>query len=99
MKRTWIWALFSAVGELSSKRVVGAVMMAVALICAIILVITEGGSDTVESLLQTIIIVAAGLLGISSITGIWKNGNINIDNHKNQKTDTDKNTDKHEVKE
>lgn len=76
MKRNWLISALSAAGEISSKRLVGMIMIVVALICIIVLVCTEGGSETVESLLQTVLIVAASLMGISSITGIWKGGRI-----------------------
>lgn len=76
MKKNWLISVLSAAGEISSKRLTGMIMIVVALICTIVLVCMEGGSETVESLLQTIIIVAASLMGISSITGIWKGGRI-----------------------
>lgn len=80
MKNNWLLSAISAAGCVSAKRLTGLIMIVVALICVIILVCTEGGSETVESLLQTIIIVAASLLGISSITGIWKGNKIEVSN-------------------
>lgn len=76
MRKNWLISALSAAGEISSKRLVGMIMIMVALICIVVLVCTEGGSETVESLLQTVLIVAASLMGISSITGIWKGGRI-----------------------
>jgi hypothetical protein len=38
------------------------------------LVWSEGGTQVVENLLQTLMIMSAALLGISSVTGIWKKG-------------------------
>jgi hypothetical protein len=38
--------------------------------------IHEGGTNVVESLLETSLIIAASLLGLSSVTGIFK------ENHK-----------------
>lgn len=61
-------------GFISSKRVVGIITLAVCLGCTIWLVISEGGTPVVENLLQTLMIMAAALLGISSITRIWKYG-------------------------
>lgn len=61
-------------GFISSKRVVGIITLTVCLGCTIWLVISEGGTPVVESLLQTLMIMAAALLGISSITNIWKSG-------------------------
>ena len=61
-------------GIISSKRVMGVVVLAVCMICTCWLVYAEGGTTVVENLLQTLMIMAAALLGISSITGIWKKG-------------------------
>ena len=61
-------------GILSSKRVMGVIVLAVCLLCTIWLVWSEGGTQVVENLLQTLMIMAAALLGISSVTGIWKKG-------------------------
>lgn len=61
-------------GMLSSKRVMGVVVLAVCVLCTCWLVYAEGGTQVVENLLQTLMIMAAALLGISSITGIWKKG-------------------------
>lgn len=66
-------SLLSPTGEVSSKRFVGMVSMLVALVCILFLTWTEGGSNTVEELLQTTLVVSSSLLGISSVTGIWKN--------------------------
>ena len=63
-------------GMLSSKRVMGVVILTVCMLCTIWLVYSEGGTQVVENLLQTLMIMAAALLGISSVTGIWKNGKI-----------------------
>lgn len=61
-------------GRLSSKRVMGIVVLVICLICTCWLVYKEGGTTVVENLLQTLMIMAAALLGISSVTGIWKKG-------------------------
>lgn len=61
-------------GVLSSKRVMGVVILVVCIICTCWLVYAEGGTQVVENLLQTLMIMAAALLGISSVTGIWKKG-------------------------
>lgn len=59
-------------GILSSKRVFGSLIILVVLGCTIALVIKEGGTEVVENLLTTAMILGASLLGISSITNIWK---------------------------
>jgi hypothetical protein len=61
-------------GIVSSKRVMGVIVLTVCLGCTIWLVIQEGGTTVVENLLQTLMIMSAALLGISSVTGIWKKG-------------------------
>ena len=70
-------------GRLSSKRVMGVIVLVVCLICTIWLVYNEGGTQVVENLLQTLMIMAAALLGISSVTSIWKKGIITTE-HKEQ---------------
>ena len=61
-------------GVISSKRVMGVIVLVVCMICTCWLVWSEGGTAVVENLLQTLMIMAAALLGISSITGIWRKG-------------------------
>lgn len=61
-------------GIVSSKRVMGVIVLTVCLGCTIWLVIQEGGTTVVENLLQTLMIMSAALLGISSVTSIWKKG-------------------------
>lgn len=61
-------------GIVSSKRVMGVITLSVCMICTCWLVWSEGGTTVVENLLQTLMIMSAALLGISSITGIWKRG-------------------------
>lgn len=62
-------------GFISSKRVMGIIIVSFCLICTGWLVYKEGGTEIVENLLQTLMIMAAALLGISSIAGIWRAGN------------------------
>ena len=67
--------VFSEQGIGSSKRIVGSITLLVVLGCIIYLTITGGCTNCVENLLQTSIIAACSLLGVSSITSIWKNNN------------------------
>lgn len=76
-------------GTLSSKRVMGVVILTICMLCTVWLVYSEGGTQVVENLLQTLMIMAAALLGISSVTGIWKNGKIT----NTESTDTEKSYD------
>lgn len=59
-------------GVLSSKRVFGGLSILVVLGCIIALVVKEGGTSVVENLLTTAMILGASLLGISTVTNIWK---------------------------
>jgi hypothetical protein len=70
--------IFSENGIGSSKRIVGTLSMLVALGCIIYLTITEGCTNCVEGLLQVLIITSCSLLGLSSITSIWKTGEISV---------------------
>lgn len=67
-------------GIISSKRVMGMLVLVVCLICIIYLVVAEGGSGVVENLLQTAMVMAASLLGISSVTSIWKGNQVSMGN-------------------
>lgn len=70
-------------GVVSSKRVMGMLVLLVCLACIIYLVIAEGGTSVVENLLQTGMVMAASLLGISSVTSIWKGNQVSMgDNSK-----------------
>ena len=71
-------------GQISSKRVMGLVMGSVCLGCIIYLTIHDGGTVVVENLLQTTLITAASLLGISSVTGIWRGNSVKIGDDKSQ---------------
>ena len=68
--------------RISSKRVMGIIMCFVCLGCIIYLVVFEGGTLVVENLLQTTLIMAASLLGISTVTGIWRGNSIKVGDDK-----------------
>lgn len=70
-------------GHPSSKRLVGAFVIVAAIGCVIFLTIVEHGTSTVENLLTTAMVIGASLLGISSVTGIWKKDNNNQNNKTN----------------
>lgn len=65
-------SMLSSSSEVSSKRVSGMLALVISLACIIYLTIDEGGSTTVESLIQTTLIMSSCLLGVSSVTSIWK---------------------------
>lgn len=54
------------------KSTVGAISMFSVIACIVYLVIVEGGTPTVDSLLTTAMIVAATLMGVNSVTEIFK---------------------------
>jgi len=70
--------IFSEDGIGSSKRVVGALSMLVILFCITYLTITEGCTNCVEGLLQVLIITSCSLLGLSSVTSIWKKNKVSL---------------------
>lgn len=65
-------------GKLSSKRILGAIAMFVALGCTVYLVIRDGSNDVVEDLLMTVFIMSASLLGLPAIAGAWGKTKIGI---------------------
>ena len=72
--------------HISSKRVIGLLFAIVSIVCTIYLTIKEGGTIIVENLIQTMLVMSASLLGISSVTSIWKHGSISMSNQ-NESTD------------
>lgn len=70
----------------SSKRVMGAVTLITALCCMIYLTCVDRGTMVVENLLQTAMIMATSLLGISSVTGIWKGNSMTVNDKPNNQT-------------
>ncbi len=76
--RKFLREVFSENGVGSSKRILGTLMLIVCLVCVVYLVFKEGGTSVVENIIITLIAVGAGLLGLSSVTSIFKNkGNKN----------------------
>lgn len=61
--------------NISAKRVFGSITLMISLGCTVYLTISEGGTQVVENLIQTAFIIAASLLGIASVTSIWKHPN------------------------
>lgn len=56
----------------SSKRIVGTFMIICVMFCTIWSCIEFGMTEPVKSVIETEIITAGALLGITSITNIWK---------------------------
>lgn len=76
--REWWREVFSEKGVGSVKRVAGAFMVGISMACIIYLTLTAGPVPVVQDLLQTSLITGAALLGLYSITSIWKNGSMSV---------------------
>lgn len=76
--RSWWREVFSEKGVGSVKRVVGTFISIISMCCIVYLTITVGNAPIVEDLLQTSLITGASLLGLYSITSIWKNGSMSV---------------------
>ena len=74
----WWREVFSEKGVGSVKRVAGAFITGISMACIVYLTITAGPVMIVENLLQTSLITGAALLGLYSITSIWKNGSMSV---------------------
>lgn len=61
-------------GYLSSKRILGGIVLLVCLGVVVAEAIIEGVTDNIKSLLEVLIITSTSLLGITSVTNIWKQG-------------------------
>ena len=77
--KKFIRLTFSENGTPSAKRVVGFLGYLVALACIVALTIREGGTVIVQDLIQTLLITSTSLLGLYSITSIWKRGKVSIE--------------------
>lgn len=65
--------IFSASsGYLSSKRILGAIVLLSCLLVIIIQASREGITDNIKYLFEWLIVTSTSLLGITSITSIWK---------------------------
>lgn len=76
--KEFIQLSFCENGRPSSKRVVGAFMIFVVMIVLVVTLIIHGVTPFVENLAQTALITGASLLGLSSVTSIWKHGDKEI---------------------
>lgn len=71
-------------GHLSSKRVLGGIVLISCLIFTIVQAVREGMTDNLKELFEWLIITSTALLGITSVTSIWKNKKPNSnDEHQN----------------
>lgn len=63
---------FSECGRPSSKRIVGGLIAVAVCFCTVYITIRQGMSPELRSVIEVEIISACALLGVSSITSIWK---------------------------
>lgn len=63
----------------SAKRILGALIIVGVMFCTIWSCVNYGMTDNNKSVVETEIITAGGLLGITSITNIWKKRNLPVD--------------------
>lgn len=61
-------------GHLSSKRILGGIVLMACLIFCIVQGFREGMTDNIKDLFEILIITSTALLGITSVTSIWKGG-------------------------
>lgn len=59
-------------GYLSSKRVLGGIVLMSCLVFTIVQAVREGMTDNLKELFEWLIITSTALLGINSVTSIWK---------------------------
>lgn len=62
-------------GHLSSKRILGSIVLISCLIFCIVQGAREGMTDNIKDLFEIFIITSTTLLGITSVTSIWKGRN------------------------
>lgn len=77
-KDTWLYEAFSEKGVGSAKRLAGMFLVVVSMACIVYLTIIHGATPLIQDLLQTSLITGAALLGLHSITSIWKNGSMSV---------------------
>ena len=66
----------SSSGHLSSKRILGGIVLISCLIFCIVQGAREGMTNNIKDLFEILIITSTTLLGITSVTSIWKGRNI-----------------------
>ena len=72
-KNSILREIFSASnGYLSSKRILGALVLIACTTMIIVEACRNGITDNVKSLFEWLIITSTALLGITSVTNIWK---------------------------
>lgn len=75
----------------SAKRIIGAIIIIGVMFCTVWSCVNYGMIDNVKSVIETEIITAGGLLGITSITNIWRKKLVVVEkeNEENEKEKED----------
>lgn len=74
--KNFLYKVFSENGIYpSSKRIVGAFIMFMVMVCTTISVCKEGMTIYNRDIIEVEVITAGALLGVSSVTSIWKKNN------------------------
>lgn len=68
----WFREIFSENGELSSKRVFGGLIVVCCMVAILVTVFKEGCTEAVKSLIDLSMVLGTSLLGLSTVTSIWK---------------------------
>lgn len=63
---------FSENGIGSAKRIIATLIITGVMFCTVWSCVVYGMTDNVKSVIETEILTAGGLLGITSVTNIWK---------------------------
>lgn len=72
---TFIRLTLSENGQPSSKRCLAALIFCVVLFCTTHSIMKYGMTDNNKSVIEFEIVTAGALLGVTSVTSIWKNNN------------------------
>lgn len=81
---------FCEKGFPSSKRILAGLIIVVVCFCTIYICCNNPVSEIIRSILEVEIITACSLLGVSSVTSIWKQGNTTNGYTKTSKKDEPK---------
>ena len=67
---------FSENGIGSAKRIIATLIITGVMFCTVWSCVKYGMTDNIKSVIETEILTAGGLLGITSVTNIWKKNNL-----------------------
>jgi len=76
---------FSENGIGSAKRIIAALIITGVMFCTVWSCVKYGMTDNIKSVIETEILTAGGLLGITSVTNIWKKNNLPTEENMGEK--------------